>query len=129
MKPRIDFYTASPDALKAMMALETAVSKLPLEKSLIELVKSIAKVVFISLFAWWMLSSQFNHLLNLSMEGFPGGIIDALDLLLWLESDRMGHLLGAIDQAAHVAARRKALVAFTIPAAPPPAPAGRRWRR
>jgi len=39
MKPRIDFYTASPDALKAMIALETAVSKLPLEKTLIELVK------------------------------------------------------------------------------------------
>ncbi|WP_454835744.1 carboxymuconolactone decarboxylase family protein [Pseudomonas lini] len=39
MQPRIDFYTASPDGLKAMMALETAVSKLPLEKSLIELVK------------------------------------------------------------------------------------------
>ncbi|HHQ4883534.1 TPA: flagellar biosynthesis protein FlhB [Aeromonas veronii] len=53
-------------------------------QSLIELVKSIAKVVFITLFAWWMLSSRFNHLLNLSMEGFPGGIIDALDLLLWM---------------------------------------------
>ncbi|WJV25094.1 MULTISPECIES: carboxymuconolactone decarboxylase family protein [Pseudomonas] len=39
MQPRIDFYTASPDALKAMIALETAVSKLLLEKSLIELVK------------------------------------------------------------------------------------------
>jgi len=39
MQPRIDFYPASPDALKAMMALEGAVSKLPLEKSLIELVK------------------------------------------------------------------------------------------
>ncbi|MBV4465081.1 carboxymuconolactone decarboxylase family protein [Pseudomonas sp. SWRI79] len=39
MQPRIDFYTASPDGLKAMIALETAVSKLPLEKSLIELVK------------------------------------------------------------------------------------------
>ncbi|MGE8484678.1 carboxymuconolactone decarboxylase family protein [Pseudomonas sp. FP1740] len=39
MQTRIDFYTASPDAFKAMMALETAVSKLPLEKSLIELVK------------------------------------------------------------------------------------------
>ncbi len=39
MQPRIDFYTASPDALKAMIALETAVSKLPLEKNLIELVK------------------------------------------------------------------------------------------
>ncbi|WP_270806343.1 flagellar biosynthesis protein FlhB [Aeromonas sp. QDB62] len=53
-------------------------------QSLIELVKSIAKVVFITLFAWWMLSSQFNHLLNLSMEGFPGGIIDALELFLWM---------------------------------------------
>ncbi|KZN15618.1 MULTISPECIES: carboxymuconolactone decarboxylase family protein [Pseudomonas] len=39
MQSRIDFYTASPDGLKAMMALEAAVSKLPLEKSLIELVK------------------------------------------------------------------------------------------
>ena len=39
MQPRIDFYTASPDALKAMIALETAVSKLPLEKTLIELIK------------------------------------------------------------------------------------------
>ena len=39
MQPRIDFYTASPDGLKAMMALEAAVSKLPLEKNLIELVK------------------------------------------------------------------------------------------
>ncbi|MBU6959214.1 carboxymuconolactone decarboxylase family protein [Pseudomonas sp. CVAP len=39
MQSRVDFYTASPDALKAMIALETAVSKLPLEKSLIELVK------------------------------------------------------------------------------------------
>jgi len=39
MQPRIDFYTASPDAMKAMMALEGAVNKLPLEKSLLELVK------------------------------------------------------------------------------------------
>ncbi|WP_347901147.1 carboxymuconolactone decarboxylase family protein [Pseudomonas purpurea] len=39
MQPRVDFYTASPEALKAMIALETAVSKLPLEMSLIELVK------------------------------------------------------------------------------------------
>ncbi|MGE8176848.1 carboxymuconolactone decarboxylase family protein [Pseudomonas fluorescens] len=39
MQSRVDFYTASPDALKAMIALESAVTKLPLEKSLIELVK------------------------------------------------------------------------------------------
>lgn len=39
MHARTDFYTASPDALKAMRTLEGGVSKLPLEKSLIELVK------------------------------------------------------------------------------------------
>ena len=39
MQPRIDFYTASPNALKAMLALETAVSKLPLEKNLLELIR------------------------------------------------------------------------------------------
>ncbi|MGY2171162.1 carboxymuconolactone decarboxylase family protein [Pseudomonas gingeri] len=39
MQPRIDFYTASPNAMKAMLALENAVNKLPLEKSLLELVK------------------------------------------------------------------------------------------
>ncbi|MCY1283310.1 alkylhydroperoxidase AhpD family core domain protein [compost metagenome] len=39
MTPRLDFYAASPEALKAMLALDAAVSKLPLEKPLIELVK------------------------------------------------------------------------------------------
>ncbi|MBA1380603.1 carboxymuconolactone decarboxylase family protein [Pseudomonas brassicacearum] len=39
MQPRIDFFAASPDAYKAMLGLENAVSKLGLEKSLIELVK------------------------------------------------------------------------------------------
>ena len=39
MKTRTDFYKASPDAMKAMMALEVAVSKLGLEQPLIELVK------------------------------------------------------------------------------------------
>ena len=39
MKTRADFYKASPDALKAMIALEVAVSKLGLEPSLIELIK------------------------------------------------------------------------------------------
>lgn len=53
-------------------------------QSLVELIKSIAKVVFIALFAWGLLSSQFEHLMNLSFEGFPGGIIDALELFLWM---------------------------------------------
>jgi len=39
MQPRIDFYAASPEAYKAMLGLENAVSKLGLEKPLIELVK------------------------------------------------------------------------------------------
>lgn len=39
MNARVNFYTASPDAIKAMMALETAVGKLGLEQPLLELVK------------------------------------------------------------------------------------------
>ncbi|MET3135094.1 AhpD family alkylhydroperoxidase [Oxalobacteraceae bacterium GrIS 1.11] len=39
MEARLDFYNASPDAMKAMMALEVAVGKLGLEASLLELIK------------------------------------------------------------------------------------------
>jgi AhpD family alkylhydroperoxidase len=39
MRPRLDFYKASPDAAKAMLALEAAVRKLGLEPGLLELVK------------------------------------------------------------------------------------------
>jgi AhpD family alkylhydroperoxidase len=39
MNARTDFYKASPDALKAMIALEGAVNKLGLENSLLDLVK------------------------------------------------------------------------------------------
>ncbi|MET0859317.1 MAG: carboxymuconolactone decarboxylase family protein [Telluria sp.] len=39
MSQRIDFYTASPEAMKALIALEVAVSKLALDKSLAELIK------------------------------------------------------------------------------------------
>jgi AhpD family alkylhydroperoxidase len=39
MNPRIDFYAASPDAMKAMIALEVAAGKLGLEPSLVELIK------------------------------------------------------------------------------------------
>lgn len=39
MNARIDFYTASPDAMKAMMALEAAVAKLGIELPLMELVR------------------------------------------------------------------------------------------
>lgn len=37
--PRIDFYAAAPDAMKAMMAMEVAIGKLGLEPALIELIK------------------------------------------------------------------------------------------
>lgn len=39
MSTRTDFYNASPDALKAMIALEGAVNKLGLENSLLGLIK------------------------------------------------------------------------------------------
>lgn len=39
MDTRIDFYKSSPDALKALIALETAVAKLGLEPPLLDLVK------------------------------------------------------------------------------------------
>ena len=39
MQPRLDLYKASPDAAKAMLALEGAVTKLGLDKTLLELVK------------------------------------------------------------------------------------------
>jgi len=39
MEPRADFYRASPEAIKAMVALDAAVSKLGLEPLLLDLVK------------------------------------------------------------------------------------------
>ncbi len=39
MQPRLDYYKASPDAAKAMIALEGAVNKLGLDPTLLELVK------------------------------------------------------------------------------------------
>ena len=39
MKPRMNFYQAAPDTMKALMALETQIQSTGLEKSLIELVK------------------------------------------------------------------------------------------
>ncbi|WP_394787741.1 carboxymuconolactone decarboxylase family protein [Rhodoferax sp.] len=39
MEQRLDFYQASPEAIKALIALEVAIGKLGLEPSLLELVK------------------------------------------------------------------------------------------
>jgi AhpD family alkylhydroperoxidase len=45
MQPRLDFYKASPEAAKAMIALEGAVMRSGLEPSLLELVKLRASLV------------------------------------------------------------------------------------
>ena len=39
MEQRLDFYKASPDAMKALIALEVAVGKLGLEPALLDLIK------------------------------------------------------------------------------------------
>ncbi|NOZ18558.1 MAG: carboxymuconolactone decarboxylase family protein, partial [Betaproteobacteria bacterium] len=39
MEPRLDFYTANPAAIQAVMGLEKALSKSTLEKPLTELVR------------------------------------------------------------------------------------------
>ncbi|MFK4387560.1 AhpD family alkylhydroperoxidase [Bradyrhizobium sp. USDA 223] len=39
MKPRMNYYQAAPDTIKALMALEQQIQSTGLEKSLIELVK------------------------------------------------------------------------------------------
>src|ERR1700742_2185518 len=45
MKPRMNFYQAAPDTMKAMMALETQIQSSGLEQSLMELVKTRASQV------------------------------------------------------------------------------------
>jgi AhpD family alkylhydroperoxidase len=39
MEPRLDYYKANPNAIKALLALEERIGKSPLEKSLTELVR------------------------------------------------------------------------------------------
>ena len=45
MKPRLNFYQAAPDTMKALGALETHVQGTGLEQSLIELVKTRASQI------------------------------------------------------------------------------------
>src|SRR6201987_450052 len=45
MKPRMNFYQAAPDTMKALMALETQIASSGLEQSLMELVKSRASQI------------------------------------------------------------------------------------
>ncbi|ATG73208.1 flagellar biosynthesis protein FlhB [Zobellella denitrificans] len=60
--------------LKRMFGVQAAV----------ELLKSVAKVAFIALFAAWLLWGQFEHILGLSHEVLPVALVDALELLLWM---------------------------------------------
>lgn len=53
-------------------------------QALVELLKSVAKVVFIATFAVLLLWSQFDHILSLSQEVLPVAMRDALELLLWM---------------------------------------------
>jgi AhpD family alkylhydroperoxidase len=45
MKPRMNFYRAAPDTMKAMMALENQIASSGLEQSLMELVKTRASQI------------------------------------------------------------------------------------
>ena len=45
MQPRMNFYAASPDAMKALMAVETFVQKCGLEPALVDLVKTRASQI------------------------------------------------------------------------------------
>ena len=45
MKPRMNFYQAAPDTIKALTALETQIQGSGLEQSLIELVKTRASQI------------------------------------------------------------------------------------
>ena len=45
MKPRMNFYQAAPDAIKALMVLESQIQSSGLEQSLIELVKTRASQI------------------------------------------------------------------------------------
>ncbi|MGL4205174.1 MAG: flagellar biosynthesis protein FlhB [Aeromonadaceae bacterium] len=53
-------------------------------QSLIELVKSIGKVLFIATMAWVVFQMNFAHIMDLSQRQFPFAIEDALDITLWI---------------------------------------------
>ncbi|WP_375057634.1 flagellar biosynthesis protein FlhB [Zobellella sp. DQSA1] len=53
-------------------------------QALVELLKSVAKVVFIATLAVWLLWSQFENILRLSNETLPAAVVGALELLLWM---------------------------------------------
>ncbi len=52
-------------------------------QSWVELIKSIAKVLFIGLLSWSLIMGQLPHILDLSQRQLPYAIYDALALCLW----------------------------------------------
>jgi flagellar biosynthesis protein FlhB len=52
-------------------------------QSWVELIKSIAKVLFIGLLSWSLIMGQLPHILDLSQRQLPYSIYDALELCLW----------------------------------------------
>ncbi|GAA5213945.1 flagellar biosynthesis protein FlhB [Corallincola platygyrae] len=51
-------------------------------QALVELLKALAKFVFIALFAYLLLSFKFEEILHISIEDFPGNIAHAVQMLL-----------------------------------------------
>jgi len=52
-------------------------------QSLVELIKSIAKVAFIALLSWSWVMGQLPHILDLGQRQLPFAIFDALELCWW----------------------------------------------
>ena len=92
MEQRLDFYKASPDALKALIALEVAVGKLGLDAALLDLVK--------------LRASQINgcaFCINMhTTEARRAG-----------ETDERMHLLNAWREAPVFSERERAALAWT----------------
>ena len=92
MKPRMNFYQAAPDTIKALSALETQIQSTGLEKSLIELVK--------------IRASQINgcaYCINMHTK----------DARKRGETEQRLHLLNAWREAPVYSARERAALAWT----------------
>src|SRR5882724_3984255 len=115
--------TATP-ALEAQRSVPTAAHQAPidipfrkfvLKNGLTVIVHEDHKAPIVAVNVWYHVGSKnekpgrtgfahlFEHLMFNGSEDhtdyFENVPTNALDLALWMESDRMGHLLGAIDQA------------------------------
>ena len=113
MEQRIDFYKASPDAIKALIALEAAVIKLGFEAPLLELVKLRASQINGCAYC---IDMHARDLINAGMSRDKVILVQ-----VWRES---GSLFSEREQAALAALKPGP----RPPAAPLPCAAGRRAR-